>query len=503
MNLSTTESASHPLPLDLLAAPAPFTSQKGSSRQFESLLETPRPAGPPEAVQRDASSLHDTRRAPSDEPPQQTEEPQHAPDGSEATGEPEEVLESQPEAATDEQEEDEVTAPQAAAAIVVPVVIVPQEPVIESGDSAVLEAEIGGEAPVEATEAEPITLGNPAPTSETELVITPATPVEEVPADAQQPRVVKLANEATQSVNGEEVPLADGHVEESGQHEESVIQESSVSPANELSSTEPVALHEATANEDRQASAEDRSEQKSDQHQDSQESGEARVETDVLTAEATASVPIPSSQDKNPSAVNGSAKVDSTPATNSSATSNSAASNSAINTPQPIAQRLPAHLVAAGEKRGSSGSGPVEVDTVRLLNRVARAFTAAQERDGEVRLRLSPPELGSLKLEVRMHEGVMVARVETETSAARTALIESLPALRERLAEQGVRIERFDIDLMQRQPGDTPDRPFDQQPQDSPSRPLRATQPAARATLDAPTRRITTIADDRRLNVII
>ena len=63
-------------------------------------------------------------------------------------------------------------------------------------------------------------------------------------------------------------------------------------------------------------------------------------------------------------------------------------------------------------------------------------------------MRLSPPELGSLRLELRVAEGVMTARLEAETEVARTALVEHLPVLRERLAEQGIRVERFDVDLM-------------------------------------------------------
>ena len=128
-----------------------------------------------------------------------------------------------------------------------------------------------------------------------------------------------------------------------------------------------------------------------------------------------------------------------------------------------------------------------EIDTARLLGRVARAFTAAQERDGEIRLRLSPPELGSLLLEVRIQDGALVARLETETDAARTAIVENLPALRERLNEQGVRIERFDVDLMQRQPGGMPDQPggssttHRQAPSESPRRRVHArNQPSSR-----------------------
>jgi flagellar hook-length control protein FliK len=113
----------------------------------------------------------------------------------------------------------------------------------------------------------------------------------------------------------------------------------------------------------------------------------------------------------------------------------------------------------------------MEIDAARLLGRVARAFERSQHRDGEIRLRLSPPELGSLTLQVQLVEGGLVARLETETAAAQTALIDSLPALRERLADQGMRIERFDVDLMQRQPGGMPDRPTEQQRDPIPVRP--------------------------------
>jgi flagellar hook-length control protein FliK len=114
---------------------------------------------------------------------------------------------------------------------------------------------------------------------------------------------------------------------------------------------------------------------------------------------------------------------------------------------------------------------PMEIDAARLLGRVARAFERSQHRDGEIRLRLSPPELGSLTLQVQLVEGGLVARLETETAAAQAALIDNLPALRERLADQGMRIERFDVDLMQRQPGGMPDRPAEQRRDLIPVRP--------------------------------
>ena len=45
----------------------------------------------------------------------------------------------------------------------------------------------------------------------------------------------------------------------------------------------------------------------------------------------------------------------------------------------------------------------------------------------------------------------MTARLEAETNGARSLLMENLPVLRDRLAEQGIRIEQFEVDLRQRQ----------------------------------------------------
>lgn len=165
--------------------------------------------------------------------------------------------------------------------------------------------------------------------------------------------------------------------------------------------------------------------------------------------------------------------------------------------------RLPTSILGAAGPQGGRHSAEMAVDSVRLLQRVARAFAAAHERGGEIRLRLSPPELGALRLEVQMQDGAMVARVEAETSVARTAIIENLSALRERLAEQGVRIERFDVDLMNRQGGGTPDRQAnsDRDPADQPRPVLAAT--AKREAAMVPASSSVAAIGQGRLNVII
>jgi flagellar hook-length control protein FliK len=86
-------------------------------------------------------------------------------------------------------------------------------------------------------------------------------------------------------------------------------------------------------------------------------------------------------------------------------------------------------------------------DRARFVQRVGRAFQKAQARDGLIQLRLSPPELGSMKISITAQEGVLSAKVEVETVAARNLLLDNLPALRERLADQEIRIEKFDVDV--------------------------------------------------------
>ncbi len=86
-------------------------------------------------------------------------------------------------------------------------------------------------------------------------------------------------------------------------------------------------------------------------------------------------------------------------------------------------------------------------EQARLVQRVSRAVASAQQRGGPLRLRLSPPELGSLRLEVTVEKGVLSAKIEAESQMARAVLLDNLPQLRDRLSEQGVQIENFDVDV--------------------------------------------------------
>ncbi len=100
-----------------------------------------------------------------------------------------------------------------------------------------------------------------------------------------------------------------------------------------------------------------------------------------------------------------------------------------------------------GLGRGEEGQDKPQVDPARFVSRVSKAFQTAQQRGGTLQLRLSPPELGALRLELSVKDGAMTAVLQTETDTARRVLLDHLPALRDRLAEQNIRIERFDVDV--------------------------------------------------------
>ena len=129
-------------------------------------------------------------------------------------------------------------------------------------------------------------------------------------------------------------------------------------------------------------------------------------------------------------------------------------------------ERLAASSLRRADNANQSEGGP-QIDRPRFVQRVEGALRAAQQRDGRVQVRLAPPELGSLRIELAVQNGVMTAKLEAETPAARNALLDNLPALRERLAEQNIRVEKFDVDVRRDSQGSggnsgPQDRPGDQ-----------------------------------------
>lgn len=82
-----------------------------------------------------------------------------------------------------------------------------------------------------------------------------------------------------------------------------------------------------------------------------------------------------------------------------------------------------------------------------MVQRVLRGLEQLGDGGGQVRLRLHPPELGTLQLTLRMEGGQMQARMEVENSLAKDALLNNVQTLKDRLSEQGMQIESFEVSV--------------------------------------------------------
>jgi flagellar hook-length control protein FliK len=122
---------------------------------------------------------------------------------------------------------------------------------------------------------------------------------------------------------------------------------------------------------------------------------------------------------------------------------------------------------------------------------LSAARTSATHGGMEVRLRLHPEALGEVSVQIRWEGGVLSARLETATQAARDALENGAHALRTALQEQGIPVERLSVgirlDLEARShpqdPGPPPER--GPAPELPPSGPVPSTAEAARESESA------------------
>lgn len=134
-------------------------------------------------------------------------------------------------------------------------------------------------------------------------------------------------------------------------------------------------------------------------------------------------------------------------ATTSSATAS--ASNTASTAPISAAPtRTVGHQATkAGSKDVAPEPGLSQQERVRVIQRIARSFNRISAEGGSINLRLHPEHLGSVSVQVRLEGRSLSARLSTETTAARDAIMQDLPALRQRLADQGFDVTKFQVEV--------------------------------------------------------
>jgi flagellar hook-length control protein FliK len=88
-----------------------------------------------------------------------------------------------------------------------------------------------------------------------------------------------------------------------------------------------------------------------------------------------------------------------------------------------------------------------------VLERAASAVTLAFHSQQEVRVKLSPPELGTLQVNVFRQDGNVLARIESQSSATHQLLLDNLHDLRDSLAQQGIPVQQIDVTFNDQAPG--------------------------------------------------
>ncbi|NQV27268.1 MAG: flagellar hook-length control protein FliK [Rhodopirellula sp.] len=101
----------------------------------------------------------------------------------------------------------------------------------------------------------------------------------------------------------------------------------------------------------------------------------------------------------------------------------------------------------------TTSSGVGKTDSVRApavpmeIQDAVSAIQDATSGDSHIRVRLNPRELGHMLVDVSRINGVIVARLEVESAAARVAVLDTLPHLQHALTHSGASVDRIDVVL--------------------------------------------------------
>lgn len=103
---------------------------------------------------------------------------------------------------------------------------------------------------------------------------------------------------------------------------------------------------------------------------------------------------------------------------------------------------------ATATAKSDAAEKPIKLDSAAGpgdLARVLRSKVGA--RHSNMTIQLDPPELGRVRVDVRMHDEAMTVRFEAQTQAGHDALQGRLRELTGALEQQGVRLDRVEVEL--------------------------------------------------------
>jgi len=107
---------------------------------------------------------------------------------------------------------------------------------------------------------------------------------------------------------------------------------------------------------------------------------------------------------------------------------------------------VPASLQAhAANYVGVEPTGGTALHPAQVIEQAAWAIQVTHAGGQEMRLELSPPDLGALQVSVSVHDGVLSARLEAQNPATQRILADNLSQLKDSLTQQGVAFDRIDV----------------------------------------------------------
>ncbi len=123
-------------------------------------------------------------------------------------------------------------------------------------------------------------------------------------------------------------------------------------------------------------------------------------------------------------------------------------SSAVMNAQSPVPTPTPAASAQASTQGVALSFMPTgaESDADPVTDRAIRGLTSVMaQRGGTVTLRLSPPDLGSLRIDVRLDGATVRAQFQASTPAAASMLHQNMAALRHALESQGLTVDNLQV----------------------------------------------------------
>jgi flagellar hook-length control protein FliK len=98
--------------------------------------------------------------------------------------------------------------------------------------------------------------------------------------------------------------------------------------------------------------------------------------------------------------------------------------------------------------------------TQELIDRVTNSLRAGFDNGGQLRMRLEPPAIGKVQVEVAAGNSGVTARLEVQSSAARQTLLDNISLLHTAITQTGASVNRIEVVVA---PQTKDDAPTDQQ----------------------------------------